>query len=435
MLQFMQRSGKVKRKALLVTATPGGIDFDSMRDEIPAYEPQPLPGDALERMKADPELHQFRQRFLFGIGAVAATIVIVSIAHFTFGLRKVDKINVLDATRRDEGEEYVNSSSLKTTRMEAAARPEKKPDKLQFQGVEEDVKREEEPQARQTTGASARRMQAVGSTLTRGATVPPPGSKPSATSPLITPGITSSLPRDMFRVPRQKKGEVETKAHDLSLAKATLIGFLRAESVEARLKFVLDRDIVENRARAWYLAKGDGPVDYQRIESSDVVGDGSMSEHDIRLVGGAMRRASVVRTGDTYLVDWPSFVLLSEMEWGEFMAVQPTRPMLFRVVAEPAAVFTGGFADDRGLLCVKLINPSDASLPPLYGYAQRSTVIGRELEYWLGQSTGSVLPLTVRLKYPSAAEADNQVWLSELISTSWVVRDGRVIVDVRAGGM
>jgi hypothetical protein len=430
MLQFMQRSGKVKRKALLVTATPGGLDFDSMRDEIPAYEPQPLPGDALERMKADPELHLFRQRFLYGIGAVAAIIVIVSIAHFTIGLRKTEKTNLLDATRRDEGEEYVSSSSLKTTRMEAASRPDKRPDKLEFQGIEEPVQAEDAPAA-PPAGASAKRMQAVGSALTKGAALPPASAaKPSAPPPLISPGMASSLPRDMFRVPRQKKNDAGMRAHDLSLAKTVVIGFLRAESVEARLKFMLDRGMTEERARAWYQAKGDGPVAYQRIESSEIVSDGSMSEHDIRLVGGAMRRVSVVRSGDSYLVDWPSFVLLSEMEWGDFMAAQPTRPMLFRVVAEPAEVFTGGFADGRGLLCVKLINPSDASLPPIYAYVQRGTATGRELEYWLGQSSGSVLPLTVRLKYPSAAETDNQVWLSELVSTSWVVRDGRALVDV-----
>ena len=55
MLQFAQKQGKMKRKALLINAK-GGLDFDAIKNEIPVEEPQPLMGDAFDRMRADPEL-------------------------------------------------------------------------------------------------------------------------------------------------------------------------------------------------------------------------------------------------------------------------------------------------------------------------------------------------------------------------------------------
>ena len=68
MLQFAQKQGHVKRKALLVNAK-GGLDFEAIKNDVPVEGPQPLPGDAFERMKADPELIAIKKRFAWGVGA------------------------------------------------------------------------------------------------------------------------------------------------------------------------------------------------------------------------------------------------------------------------------------------------------------------------------------------------------------------------------
>lgn len=431
MLQFMQRSGKVKRKALLVTAKPGGLDFASMHDDGPTYEPQPLPGDALERMKMDPELHEFRRRFYYGIGAVAATVAIASAVHFVMGNRSAEKVNPLDASRREQTEHYVSSSSLKTSRLETVKRPDKRAEKLDFMGVE--APPHVQQQAKQTA-AAAKRIQMVGSTLTpkAGPSASGLGSAGTQASARAPSGGIPSLPNDLYRVPRIKAEQAG--AHNLTKAKAVLTTFLHAGSVEDRVPLVLGGAMLENRMRAWYETRSAGAVAFQRIQSSAVVADGTASEHEIVLAGGVRRRATVVQAEGGYYVDWPSFVFLSDMEWEAFMKSQPTSPTLFRVTAERAGHFGGGFQDSRLLTCVKLGNPAEPSAPPIFAYAQKSSSLGRDLEYWLQQGGESALPLTLRLKFPPAAESDNQVWITELVSPSWVTKGPHAVAEARVAG-
>ena len=76
MLQMAEKSTKTKRRALLMgqneppapVTPPQTKAFD---------EPQPLPGDAFERMRMDPEIHQFRRRLV--IGAVFVTVIVVGL--------------------------------------------------------------------------------------------------------------------------------------------------------------------------------------------------------------------------------------------------------------------------------------------------------------------------------------------------------------------
>ncbi len=79
MLQVAGRESKTKRKALLVGSTS---PTDTMEKPEITFEPQQLPGDAFERMCADPEIQGMRRLFLGSIGAVAALIVVASFLHW-----------------------------------------------------------------------------------------------------------------------------------------------------------------------------------------------------------------------------------------------------------------------------------------------------------------------------------------------------------------
>jgi hypothetical protein len=58
-------------------------------------------------------------------------------------------------------------------------------------------------------------------------------------------------------------------------------------------------------------------------------------------------------------------------------------------------------------------------------------VLGRELDYWLKLGENQAMPMTVRVKYPPVATAENQVWLSELVSPGWLLRAGQPVVEAR----
>lgn len=80
MLQMAEKSTKTKRRALLMGQNEPPTTTSLPRPEMtPAHEPQPLPGDAFDRMRMDPEIQQFRKRLLIGAGVVGVIVIVLVI--------------------------------------------------------------------------------------------------------------------------------------------------------------------------------------------------------------------------------------------------------------------------------------------------------------------------------------------------------------------
>jgi DNA-directed RNA polymerase subunit RPC12/RpoP len=435
MLQFAQKQGRVKRKALLVNAK-GGLDFDSLKFEVPVEDPQPLPFDAFERMKADPELIAIKKRFAWSIGAVAALVVVATIFHlnrenwFPGGSKPV-----LQPVADDGAPVSVSAISV-SSRIASAQRPDKKPESLDFKAPDKPAASpapsSRAPQNPTLSGGPPRigvKNPIPGVSFrepSRGGEVrPEPMSKMS--------NIMGTLPKSLFRI--ANKAPATQVEHDLAKAKAALTGFLRAANVEQRLRYIGDTPSIESRVRAYYQMAGDGPVAYSKIVDDQVVGNGVVSEHDVVLANGEVLRASVIKAPNgSYFVDWPSFVAEGEMEWQELMSKKVARPVMLRVAVEPGDFFAGDFGDYKWLLCLKLVHPAHPASRPIFAYVERQSVLGREMDYWLKLGETQAMPMTVRVKYPANASADNQVWLSELVAPGWLLRAGQPVVEAKGSG-
>lgn len=78
MLQMAEKSTKTKRRALLMGQNePPPPPSEPSPEVVAAAEPQPLPGDAFERMRMDPEIHQFRRRLVLGSSAVGGIVILL----------------------------------------------------------------------------------------------------------------------------------------------------------------------------------------------------------------------------------------------------------------------------------------------------------------------------------------------------------------------
>lgn len=435
MLQFTQKQGRVKRKALLVN-TKGGLEFETLKYDIPVDEPQPLPGDAFERMRADPELMAIKKRLALSAAVVLGLVAVATIIHWNYENWFPQATSTIPMPVADDAPVVSSTSVARQTRIASAPRPEKKPTRLDFTAPD----RPEEPRitsapsvanpASQAAPQLGARYPIPGANSNRVPAISPADRAPATLGGRFGDGVISGLPRALFRVTTKSTPMVAD--HDVGKAKAALIGFLKASNVNQRLQFVCDRAVVEPRMRTYYEKRGDGPVGFERIADSAVVGNGSTSEHDIMLAGGWMHRATVIKGIDgSYLVDWPSFVLESEMDWLEFMEKKPTRPVLFRVTAETGNFFGSDFSDPKWLMCIKLQNPANPDAPAIYAYVERQSVLGRETEYWMRLSEGQAMPMTIRLRFPPVATLSNQAWLTDLVAVGWVVRESRPVVEAR----
>lgn len=366
MLQVAEKSNRVKRKALLMETfeEEGDQAPEEKVSELP-YEPQPLTGEAFDRMRMDPEIQRMRSRLIVGGLAVFGLVALAAILHFT-GL--LDKLSA----KKEFADKYGNVEQTATVAQDEAfgfSVPEKKSE------------------------------------------VPDEMPERPISGKLIFSGLDRG-PSEGGRI----KGAKSTPFSDQRIV---LENFLNAPDLNQRLPWVANRSVVEPAMKQYYQKRGDRPVDFDRLGKSSTAGDVA-TEHEVVLSGGEIRLATVVETPEGYRVDWPSFVALGEMEWSDFLAAKPSQPVLFRIKASPGGHFENQFGDPSWFRCVNLTHIDDPTGGIVFGYVEKSSNVGREIEHWLDLSGGQPIPLTVRLHFPSDAFSDKQVWITELVSSSWV---------------
>jgi hypothetical protein len=372
MLQVAEKNAKVKRKALLmdtqVEETPPPPVDGARASDLP-YEPQPLTGEAFERMRMDPEIQRMRNRLVVGGSVVGGLVVVAAILHFT---------GVFDRmAQREEFEEKFGE----------VQRAEEVSDE-QF-GYATPIEKPPEPEP-----------------------MPPPVSGKLVFSGLDRDGGESS------------KASASNPDEPFADQRLVLENFLRAPDVDQRVLWVANRQEVGPAMREYAGKRGDSAIRYNRLGKSSSAGQG-VTEHEVVLASGQIRMANVLETEDGFRVDWPSFVAWGEMSWQDFRAAKPTEPVLMRVRAAPGGRFENQFGDPSWFRCVNLTHVDDPSGSIVFGYVERNSPLGGKIDYWLGFGDGQPMEMTLRLKYPVDAFSDTQVWITEIVTVGWLVDGSR----------
>jgi hypothetical protein len=195
--------------------------------------------------------------------------------------------------------------------------------------------------------------------------------------------------------------------------------FLAATTLEDRLKLVVNAKAVEEPMRHYYEKHPAGAVPHEQIEHG-LKSQENFTEFRVVLKDGTKRFAAVVPTPEGPKVDWPSFVALGDLDWEQMRQTRPTTPVLMRVLAAPAANFTGHFSDADSLRCVQIVPAGNPSATPIYGYLPRGNDLDRQIDYLLRSAGGELAPLTVRICFSPEAPGNDQAWITELVVSGWV---------------
>lgn len=370
MLQMAEKSTKTKRRALLMDQAEPAAETVAEKPRV-ADEPQPLPGDVFDRMRMDPEVQQFRRRLVAGVLFVGVVIVALT-AWYVVETRK---------------EEEARKKLLGAGQGE------------QLTGMEKDEKKADLP-----------------SMLPREEILPP-----------VTSGNLVFRPpgKGGMRVSSGVDGEKESSPGSsgnlakLAAGEEALVKFLEAADWKQRAMVVRDRLRVAPLMGAYYAKNADGPIGFDSIvEATDV--SPQFSQYVVVFQGGGRRSASVEHTPAGPLVDWESFVGAGAMPWSDFLESKPSSPQLFRVLVSPAGHFENQFGDPSTLKCYSLRNISEPGAKVVYGYVDRRSSLTKEIDYWLEQNEDETVPMVLKLKFPSDAVADFQVWIAEVVRAGWV---------------
>jgi len=321
----------------------------------PSHEPQALPGDAFERMRMDPEIKEFRKRLILGAGAVIGCIVLVFL---------------IQAMTASNGRKVKPSASSQMKGPAPAM-------------IEEEPEPAPVPDGSLVFKATGKQEFAKATT-----SAPPTGV------------ISSQLTMDM------------------ALSVEALRKFLAAPTWKERLAWSRPVNGLEERMAAFYAKNADGPVAHENIIESKEAKDGFV-EHTVVMEGGGRRTALVEKTPKGPRVDWAAFVGVGDMGWSQLMEERPTQPVAMRVMVSDGFYYENQFGSPRLLKCLELRCVSEAGAPVILGYIERDSTIAQQIEFWLKQSNGAALPLTLRLKFPLNAPSPKQVWVTEIVRQGW----------------
>ncbi len=377
LLQVPGSAPRTSRRALLVTPSkdePPPMGTYTHVPGTPAYMPKPLEGDAFERMKADPEIQAIRKQLISGLAVLGLLIAGVIAWHF-----------VGDGVPEDQAATPVIAEAPPVV----AAQP-----------------------------STAVLTSTLGEGMTNAT-----GTKNGSLTFLTAGGTVHSAPPAPTMAVDQDKADQVRKV---------LSAFLAADTVDSLLVTVAYRTVVEAQLRSYYAEHPLVPLRATEIVpvENPLAPPNSMTMQ-VTLSSGRRVQAVVLAPDDRHLgVDWPSFVALSDMEWSQFITSKPTTATLFRVLAEPGDWYANGFGDSSKLCCLKLISPSDPLAEPFFAYTDRQGNLGQQIDSLL-RGRSAPVPVTLRLKFSTYSEADNQGLLDSLVGSSWVIQPQASTAQVR----
>lgn len=365
MLQMAEKTTKTKRRALLMTQNePAGTPAPSSGPAA-FQEPQPLPGDAFDRMRMDPEIQRFRRKLMIGAGAVGLIVILLVVWSLLPSPAK-------------------KSESL-ASKLATAADPASQNGGKTVQPPDVPLMQPEDRLPQVNSGNLVFR---------------PPGSENLKTATAL-PKVTGG---DLAK---------------LAAAEEVIGKFLETPTWKERVLLVRDRLRVAPLMSLYYSKNADGPQAFDSIVEATEISP-KFSQHVVVFEGGGRRIATVEHTVAGPRVDWESFVGSGEMGWSDFLESKQATPALFRVVVSPAGHFENQFGDPSRLQCYSLRNISEPGAKVVYGYAEKGGPIAKALDYQLQLSEDATVQMILRLKFPPDAPVDFQVWISQLVQSGWV---------------
>lgn len=365
MLQMAEKTTKTKRRALLMTQNEPS-SAPSPSPVAVQQEPQPLPGDAFDRMRLDPEIQQFRRRLMMGagvVGLIVATLVVWSLWPAEVPPAK--------------------SPNSKLAKKGSASSPK-------------DGKAEDLP-----PGASM---------------MPPEELQQQVNSGnLVFRPLGSGDLKTATALPSTTGGDLAK----LAAAEEVLGKFLQTPSWKQRVLLVRDKLRVAQLMSIYYSKNADGATAYDSIVEATEISP-KFSQHVVVFEGGGRRTATIEHSPSGARVDWESFVGAGEMAWSDFLELKQAAPTLFRVLVSPAGHFENQFGSPTSLQCYSLRNISEPGAKVVYGYADKGSTLAKALDHQLQLSEDATVPMILRLKFPPDAPVDFQVWIHQFVQAGWV---------------
>ena len=233
----------------------------------------------------------------------------------------------------------------------------------------------------------------------------------------VTAGVKGPVVDDEVNEDAEVSESVTAATDVMALSENVVRSFLTAESAADLEGLVRTPEVTIPRMREWYKHHTwEAPGVTNTCVGNKVTVKGGMASMLVMLGDYSSRMIALERSGGDYLIDWESWVAWSEMGWEDLFTKRPTESVEVRALCQVDNYYNRLFRDEAKWLAVKLEYPGGERL--IYGYIDQAN---DSLSRLVGDLIrGRSEPLTLKIRYPEGAVADNQVIIDEYVQHGWV---------------
>jgi|TARA_B110000879_G_scaffold86853_1_gene119759 hypothetical protein len=256
-------------------------------------------------------------------------------------------------------------------------------------------------------------------------------SQTTSSEDLVSPGIPSFL--DIARSEsRNLQAEVlppeedmmvqlveDFEEFDLEVVQKVAKGFLNAETVTERAKYVRSSERVVPLMKKFYGGEDLEAEGFRDLNQSKISYRDSYLSSFVQMKDFTNSPITFERKGDLYFVDWESWVGYGDLKVEEMVVQKPTEDVTMRVIFQRENYYNFSFSDDKKWASFRLTFFKQER--SLWAYVDRESEVGKKL--LMNMKSGAKRPALVKVKYPKNARADDQVIMSELITIGWILSE------------
>ncbi len=228
----------------------------------------------------------------------------------------------------------------------------------------------------------------------------------------------ASEPNSLRSESRQPPAPVTTA--DRQAIYQLVTDFHLASNVDEKLPHILDADSWRERMEDHYRRHPITPLEVTLDEglTSVELGQSVYARGTGRDEMGTPFEFYAAREGGSFRLDWPSLAGYCETSWLGFLLDQPQRAFEFRVIAEPATYFEGGYADQTRYACFRM--RAAQGNQDCFAYVDETTTAGAKIRHAFSDAGLEPRHLTVTLAFEEKGRSHNQVIIRDVIRSDWL---------------
>ena len=218
----------------------------------------------------------------------------------------------------------------------------------------------------------------------------------------------------------EKINSVQAVAAAERASKETFTKFLQAQEFNKKVQHIRFGARLLPAMAGYYLRNEDEPPVISMFKSGKLeeIDGKQYFQATASIPGVSARPVHFEKIEDRFLLDWESFVGYGEMPWNDFLKEKPTKPVLFRLIAEKSSEYRAPYNDQSKFLSLRLSDKKHRK--NCFAYLSTRGPEGEKVRLHFEQSSKRRHRITARLYFEPEGITGGTPRIERIVRYGWL---------------